>query len=217
MTRLAFRTTADAETAAPLVAEHLTTGGLLAYPTETVYGLGSRLVDADIAALAALKQRPPDKPFLVLIADRAMLDAIGLVMTPAARRLAEEFWPGPLTLALAGGEGKLPDRLRGPEGGVAVRWTSHPVLRELIARIGHPITSTSANRRGGSPAPGAEGVEALFGDAMRAERLLLLDGGVLGNVPPSTIVDCTTAVPRLVREGALSRAELRRRAGRLAP
>jgi L-threonylcarbamoyladenylate synthase len=217
MTAVPFLTVDDARQVAPAVARHLAAGGVLGYPTETVYGLGSRVTDAGLDALAMLKRRPPRKPFLMLVADRAMLTTTGLVLTAAARRLAEEFWPGPLTLVLAGGEGRIPDRLRGPEGGVAVRWTSHAPLAELIRGIGYPITSTSANAPGGAPAPGAEALLALFAEAVADGSLLVLDGGVLGNVPPSTLVDCTTGVPRLVREGAISRAELRRRVGRHAP
>ncbi|MEO8478610.1 MAG: L-threonylcarbamoyladenylate synthase [Gemmatimonadota bacterium] len=214
---LPLRTEDDASTIAPRVIAHLVGGGVIGYPTETVYGLGSVATDAGLDALARLKRRPPSKPFLLLVASHDMLERTGLVLTPGARRLTEEFWPGPLTLALAGGEGRLPDRLRGPEGGIAVRWTSHRALGRLIQAIDQPITSTSANRPGTAPAPGAPGLATLFADAVSAGELLVLDGGVLGNVPPSTLVDCTTRIPRLVREGAISRAELRRRVGRAAP
>jgi len=90
-------------------------------------------------------------------------------------------------------------------------------MARLIDRLGHPVTSTSANRPGSPPAPGADGVEALFPRAVQDGTMLVLDGGVLGNVPPSTLVDCTTPVSRIIREGAIPRAELRRRIGRLAP
>jgi tRNA A37 threonylcarbamoyladenosine synthetase subunit TsaC/SUA5/YrdC len=140
-----------------------------------------------------------------------------LVFNQPARILAAEFWPGPLTLVLRGGEGRLPDRLRGAEGGIAVRWTSHAAVAQLITAMGQPLTSTSANRPGGPPAPGAERIVELFPEAAADGTLLVLDGGVLGNVPPSTLVDCTGPNPRLVREGAIPRAELRRRAGSMAP
>lgn len=214
---LPLRTAGDAATIAPQVAEHLEGGGILGYPTETVYGLGSYATEEGLDALARLKRRPPSKPFLLLVASHEMLERTGLVLTAGARRLTEEFWPGPLTLALAGAEGRLPDRLRGPEGGIAVRWTSHAALGVLIRQIDRPITSTSANRPGSAPAPGAPGLVALFADAVTSGELLVLDGGVLGNVPPSTLIDCTTRIPRLIREGAISRAELRRRVGRAAP
>lgn len=214
---LPFRTDAEAEVAIPQVTAHLRQGGLLGYPTETVYGLGSRAVAGDLEALAAIKGRPPKKPFLLLVASRPMAESYGLVFSAAARVLADEFWPGPLTLVLRGGEGRLPDALRGPEGGVAVRVTSHDRIRRMIAALGAPLTSTSANRPGGRPAPGVEGLCDLFRDAVDDGSLLLLDGGVLGDVPPSTLVDCTVVPPRIVREGAIPREELRARAGRWAP
>ena len=124
MNPLPFRTADEVTAAIPIVAEHLRTEGLLAYPTETVYGLGSRAVQQDVAALASLKGRPPGKPFLLLISDRAMAEAQGLAFNASADALARAFWPGPLTLVLPGGSGRLPDLLRGPEGGIAVRWTS---------------------------------------------------------------------------------------------
>ncbi len=207
----------DVSEAIPLVRDHLARGGLLAYPTETVYGLGSAPTEAALDALAALKGRPPRKPFLLLVSSMAMAEEWGLVFSRAASALAAAFWPGPLTLVLRGGEGRLPDRLRGAEGGIAVRFTSHMGIRRLVEACRIPLTSTSANRPGGQPAPGASGVEALFEDAVRAGQLLVLDGGVLGNVPPSTLVDCTEPVPRMVREGAIPRAELRRAVGSLAP
>lgn len=214
---LPLRTLADAAAAAPTVRAHLETGGLIAYPTETVYGLGSAPTVRALDALAALKGRPPRKPFLLLVSSLAMVEEVGLVMTASARILAREFWPGPLTLVLRGGEGRLPDRLRGPEGGIAVRWTGLAPLAALIGAVGTPITSTSANRPGERTAPGIAAIESTFGAAIADGSLLLLDGGVLGNVPPSTLVDCTSPVPRLIRDGAIPRAELRRRAGSGAP
>jgi len=216
MTVLPFESRADWHAALPTVREHLAKAGLLAYPTETVYGLGSRPRARDVGALSALKGRTPGKPFLMLVAGQAMAEAAGLVFTPAARVLAAAFWPGPLTLILSGG-GRLPDTLRGPEGGIAVRWTSHAGIAYLIAELDEPITSTSANLPGGPTAPGVGAILADFGAAVEAGTLLVLNGGVLGNVPPSTIVDCTGPAPLLVREGALPRSELHARAGRFAP
>jgi L-threonylcarbamoyladenylate synthase len=214
---LPFRTADDITTAIGTARSHLAAGGLLAYPTETVYGLGSAPTDAGLDQLARLKGRPADKPFLLLVSSREMVSAWGLVLNRAASALADAFWPGPLTLVLKGGEGRLPDRLRGREGGIAIRLTSHQGIRQLIATCSAPLTSTSANRPGGAPAPGAAGIAGLFPEAVSSGQLLVLDGGVLGNVPPSTLVDCTDAEPRLVREGAIPREELRRAVGRLAP
>src|SRR5688500_3416739 len=125
---LALPDVASGRLIAPQVARHLDGGGLIAYPTETVYGLGSWPDDAGLDALARLKGRPPRKPFLLLISSLHMLEQTGLSLNASARTLAREFWPGPLTLVLPGGEGRLPPRLRGPEGGIAVRWTSHVAL-----------------------------------------------------------------------------------------
>ncbi len=217
MSVLPFRSDGAVRAAIPRVTQHLNGGGLIVYPTETVYGLGSRPVAEDVAALAALKARPGRKPFLLLVSSRQMAETCGLAFPPAADAMAEQFWPGPLTLVLPGGEGKLPDSLRGAEGGIAVRWTSHRGTATLIAALDAPITSTSANRPGERTPPGVAAVAELFPEEIAAGELLILDGGVLGNVPPSTLVDCTGPVPRLIRPGAIPLDELRARLGRLAP
>jgi L-threonylcarbamoyladenylate synthase len=214
---LPFGSEREIDAAIPVVDAHLGREGLLAYPTETVYGLGSAPSIPALAALARIKGRAPDKPFLLLISGPAMASEWGLVMSPSARALSAAFWPGPLTLVLPGGEGRLPDELRGKEGGIAVRHTSHVGIARLVAATGRPLTSTSANRPGQPPAPGPDRIREVFAPEIERGELLVLDGGVLGNVPPSTLVDCTGAVPRLVREGAIPRAELRRAAGSLAP
>lgn len=215
MNPVLFRTDEQVAAALPGTIAHLEAGGLLAYPTETVYGLGSRARPKEVQALSRLKGRRPGKPMLLLVADRDMAEAQGLAFNESASALARAFWPGPLTLVLPGG--RLPDGLRGPEGGIAVRWTSHRGAARLVRELGEPVTSTSANLPGSPPAPGAEAIIRDFAPAVEAGTLLVLDGGVLGNSPPSTVVDCTQPVPRLIREGALTLAELRRAAGRLAP
>ncbi len=217
MKPLPFRTETEVAAALGPAVAHLRAGGLLAYPTETVYGLGSRAREAEVRALAELKGRRADKPFLLLVSSREMAEAYGLAFNASAAALARAFWPGPLTLVLPGGGGRLPDTLRGPEGGIAVRWTSHPHVARLVAALAEPVTSTSANRPGGPTAPGPDAIVREFTAAVDAGRLLVLDGGVLGNRPPSTVIDCTTAAPRIVRAGALPVAELRRAVGLLAP
>jgi len=204
-----FRTAAEVAGAIPDVVLHLVRQGLIAYPTETVYGLGSTTAPEAVARLSALKGRDPGKPFLLLVSDPAMLAAVGLRLTDAAARLASAFWPGPLTMVLPGGEGILPDVLRGPEGGIAVRWTSHRGTAQLIAALGSPITSTSANLPREPGAMSGNEAAAIFPDAVRERRLLVLDAGRLEPSPPSTLVDCTGRVPRVVRIGALAPAHLR--------
>jgi L-threonylcarbamoyladenylate synthase len=212
-----FQSDSEIAAAIPRVVKHLAQGGLLAYPTETVYGLGSRAVQGDVAALAALKGRAASKPFLLLISDRSMAESHGLAFNASADALARAFWPGPLTLVLPGGSGRLPDLLRGPEGGIAVRWTSHQAIAQLVAALGDPLTSTSANLPGQPPGPGAAAIARDFAPAVDKGQLLVLDGGVLGNRPPSTVVACTKPLPQIVREGTLSVHELRRAVGSLAP
>ena len=98
---------------------------MLAYPTETVYGFGGAIDAASVDRLVAMKHRPAGKPFLLLISGSGMIERLGLQLSRSASLLAARFWPGPLTLVLGGGERRVSPRLRGPEGGIAVRWTSH--------------------------------------------------------------------------------------------
>src|SRR5207245_6382692 len=189
----------------------------IAYPKETVYGFGSRARATEVQALQQLKGRRPDKPFLLLVSDRGMAEAQGLAFNPSASALARAFWPGPLTLVLPGGSGRLPDQLRGPEGGIAVRWTSQTGVTRLVGALGEPLTSTSANLPGSPPAPGAEAIARDFAPAVEAGTLLVLDGSGLGNSPPSTVVDCTRPTPRPIRPAAIRVTDLRTAAGPPAP
>lgn len=184
-------------------------GGVLAYPTETVYGFGGAPEAEAVERIVRMKHRPPGKPFLLLIAGGDMLDRLDLRLTPAASRLAVRHWPGPLTLVLAGGERRVPPRLRGPEGGVAVRWTPHDGLQRLIRAFGDPLTSTSANRPRQPPASSAREVLADWETLVTQGTLRVLDGGTLAPSEPSTVVDCTGRRPRVIRPGAVSAAVLR--------
>src|SRR5438128_10490176 len=125
-----------------------------------------------------------------------MADAQGLAFSESASALARAFWPGPLTLVLPGGSGRLPDVLRGPEGGIAVRSTSHRGMARLVRALGEPVTSTSANLPGAPPAPGAEAIVRDFAPALEAAALVVLDGGVLGHSPAATAVHCTRQARR---------------------
>ena len=216
MSAIAFTRRQEIAAALPRVVAHLRSGGLLAYPTETVYGLGCRARTPDVRVLQQLKGRTQDRPFLVLVSDREMATAHGLEFNEAANALAGSFWPGPLTLVLAGGAGRLPGELRGEGGGIAVRQTSHGGIARLVAELGEPLTSTSANLPGRPPAPGVAAILRDFAAAVESGSLLVLDGGVLGAAPPSTLVDCTGPTPRLIREGAVTRAEVERVVGPLA-
>ena len=188
---------------------HLAAGKVLAYPTETVYGFGGAVDERSVEALVNLKGRAPGKPFLLLVARSDMITRLELHLTGYASTLAARFWPGPLTLVLPGGEKRVPDRLRGPEGGVAVRWTPHRSLARLILAHGDPITSTSANRPRVPPAATADEIVSQWGEAILKGTLRVLDGGRLKDSPPSTVVDCTGRLPRVIRPGAISAAKLR--------
>jgi len=188
---------------------HLRAGGVLAYPTETVYGFGGAVDREAVERLVILKRRPTLRPFLLLVSDSDMLRRYDLHLTSSAARLAARYWPGPLTLVLPGGEHRVPPRLRGPEGGVAVRWTSHVALQRLIAAYGDPITSTSANQPGLPPAMTVSEIVEQWGDAVARGALRVLDGGRLEPSPPSTVVDCTGRRPRVIRPGAIPAETLR--------
>jgi len=192
-------------------AARLREGGLVAIPTETVYGLGANADDAGaVAQIFAVKGRPTNHPLIVHVADVAALDAWAREVPPSARRLAELFMPGPLTLVLP----KQPDVLDDVTGGldsVGLRIPNHPVALALLtefaslrgARAG--IAAPSANRFGSVSPTRAAHVEA----DLEGEDVALLDGGACEVGVESTIVDCTQAAgPRVLRLGGIPRDEL---------
>jgi L-threonylcarbamoyladenylate synthase len=204
-----FWSPAEIESALQPALQQIEARRVLAYPTETVYGFGGGIDRDSVDALVTMKHRPPGKPFLLLIAGPDMIDRLDLALPTYAANLVARHWPGPLTLVLPGGERRVPDRLRGPEGGIAVRWTSHPAVMRLIRAHGDAITSTSANRPGVPPATSAAEILSQWGDAVARGRLRVLDGGTLIPSKPSTVLDCTGRRPRVIRPGAISAATLR--------
>ena len=208
MKQVPFQTRDDQVRAAEIVTQHLGAGGLIAYPTETVYGFGCALAVEPLDTLASIKGGREGKSFLILIADAHQ--APGLRWTPAALALARAFWPGPLTLALRVESGEYPSHLISPHGTVAIRVTPHTGLLELLHRYGAPITSTSANLPGSAPAQSAQEVVGLLADMPAADKFLLLDGGTLKPSLPSTLVDCSEPVPRVIRAGAIPEDQLKR-------
>ena len=204
-----FWSPAEIDAAIPGTIAHLAAHRVLAYPTETVYGLGCAIDRGAVDALLALKMRPAGKPFLLLVAASSMIDRLGLRLTRSSATLAARFWPGPLTLVLPGGERRVPEQLRGPEGGVAVRWTPHPAMQRLITAYGDAITSTSANQPGEPPAADAVQIVEHWTAAVASGALRVLDAGTLAPSAPSTVVDCTGRFPRVIRPGAVSAAALR--------
>lgn len=166
-------------------------GELVAFPTDTVYGLAAG--HDHVRKLYVAKDRPKDKRIPVLLSDAANLEASALV-TSAARALAARFWPGPLTLVLV-----APRR-----GTIAFRVPDNTVARRLIAASGGGLPVTSANRSGQPDAKTAQ--EVL--DQLDGRVALVLDGGPVSGGVPSTVVDCTAEQIKILREGAISAAEI---------
>lgn len=206
MKRLYVRTADEIDAALPVILEHLDADGLIAYPTETVYGFGGAMTAAAAGALRSLKSREPLKPFLLLITDPDQ--APGVQWSDAARTVARLFWPGPLTLALPAQADTFPEGIIGTDGTVALRASPHPFVRRLVEARGAPITSTSANAPGTPPARTAdEAVAAL--NALHARDVLVLDGGALPESASSTILAVRDRSARILREGAIPVQQLR--------
>jgi L-threonylcarbamoyladenylate synthase len=184
-------------------AELLCSGRLVAFPTDTVYGVGALAFDASAVALIYVaKERPPEKAIPVLIAEEADVTRIAAAVPDAARALMARFWPGGLTVVLPK-RPDVPDIVSG-DATVAVRMPDLDLARALM-RLTGPLAATSANRSGQPSPVTAEDVAAQLGGRIAA----VLDGGPCPGGIPSTVVDCVAWPPRLVRQGALSLAALR--------
>lgn len=183
-----------------LAATVLRDGGLVVFPTETVYGIGALAGSAFGAQeIFEVKVRPLDMPLPWLVESEDALDTYGVDVPECAHRLAHEFWPGPLTLVVKASD-RVGKDFRAADGTVALRSPDHEVVTELIAAAGGPIIATSANTHG-NPAP------ASFADV--EERIVMaadlsLDGGETQHQQASTVVLCTGETPVVIREGAIS-------------
>lgn len=180
--------------------------GVIAFPTETFYGLGVNPFNVQaVQRLYDLKGRSPQtSPILVLIRSRHELQALISEITPAAERLMQACWPGPLTLVFRAAVA-VPSALTAGTGTIGVRLSASPDVQRVLDVIGGPLTGTSANRTGQPPATTAEEVARAFG----ADVDLIVNGGPTPGGLPSTVVDTTVSPPRLVREGCVSQAALR--------
>ncbi len=184
-------------------------GGLVAFPTETVYGLGADASNpAAIAKLYAAKGRPADHPVIVHIADLAQLAAWARELTPIAVKLAQRFWPGPLTMILKRAP-RVSDTLTGGQDTVGIRIPSHPVAHLLLEKFGGGIAAPSANRFGRVSATLAEHVRREFGAAVD----FVFDGGECDFGIESTIIDATGAAPVLLRPGHITASDIEQAAG----
>lgn len=179
-------------------------GGLVAIPTETVYGLAANALDEGAAArIYEAKGRPSDNPLIVHIADMDMMDELVSELPDTALRLAERFWPGPLTMILP----KSPKVPYGTTGGldtVAIRMPSHPVARKLIHKTHIPLAAPSANTSG---RPSPTRAEHVFDD-LNGKIEMILDDGPVGIGIESTIIDLSGETPMLLRPGYITREML---------
>lgn len=179
-------------------------GGLVAFPTETVYGLGANGLDAEACArIYEAKGRPSDNPLILHVADRAMITTIAAEVTPMAEKLIAAFMPGPITLIMKRKE-IVPDRITGGLDTVGIRMPEHPVARAMIRAAGVPVAAPSANISGRpSPTTAASVLRDMAGRIP-----LILDGGPCHFGVESTIVDCTGPVATILRPGAITREML---------
>jgi L-threonylcarbamoyladenylate synthase len=174
-------------------------GGVIAYPTDTFYGLGADPRDAEaVRRIFAIKGREAGQPILLLLHDRSEVAAWASAVTPSAERLMERFWPGPLTLVFPAAPRVLPE-LTGGSGTIGLRVPGNVLTRELLRTLGTALTGTSANRSGGRDPRTAEEVMREVGDRVD----LVLDGGAMPGDKPSTVVDATVEPPRIIRQGTL--------------
>lgn len=179
--------------------EALRQGGVVALPTDTVYGICVALATpGGVERLFEVKRRPPDKGIMLLLEDAAQAAEIG-VMTPAAVALAAACWPGGLTVIVPQRPDRpLPAALTGGTSTIGLRVPDHPAPRALAAAVG-PIPTTSANVSGIPEARDADEIREQLGDVVE----LILDGGPAHGGPASTVVDCSAPTPRILRVGAI--------------
>jgi L-threonylcarbamoyladenylate synthase len=213
MTRLRTRLLPADAAAIAEAARALSDGKLVAFPTETVYGLGARADDPRaVAALYAAKGRPSFNPLIAHVRDLEAAKRLG-IFNEDALKLANKFWPGPLTIVIKAAEaGAVCELARAGLKTIAIRMPAHPVARELLAAVPFPIVAPSANRSGHVSPTSAQHVT----DDLDGAIDLILDGGATSVGLESTIVDFSGASPRLLRSGGIARAEIEKVAGRLS-
>ena len=185
-------------------AEIILQGGVVAFPTETFYGLaGEAGNEAALKKIFQAKGREEGKPLLLLVADKSWLPGLVQGSPPLAERLMNQFWPGPLTLVFKASP-PLSLLLTASTGKIGIRVSSHPVAQALVQAVGRPITGTSANLSGQPSASSAREVFQSLGGNLEA----ILDGGRTAGGPGSTVLDISGPSPRIIREGAITGKEL---------
>ncbi len=184
----------------------LSNGGLVAFPTETVYGLGADSFNEEaVIKVFKVKRRPLSDALIVHIADYGMLNGVVREFNEDAELLARRFWPGPLTIIMER-DPNLPKVVTGGSGKVGVRWPAHPVAEELIKYFGKPLVAPSANTSGRPSPTTADDVASDLNDLID----LIIDGGETPIGIESTVIDLTVTPPRIVRPGAIPREEIER-------
>lgn len=203
------KTSKQIETDIEKVANILKNGGTVAFPTETVYGLGANALDEEaVGKIFKAKGRPSDNPLIVHIADIQMLDQLAEEVTEKQKKIIEAFWPGPLTLILKKKKA-VPDCVTGGLDTVAIRYPDHPLAQEIIRKATVPIAAPSANLSGKpSPTKGEHVVEDLKG---RVDAIVLGEDCKIGI--ESTVLDTTGEIPMILRPGGVSREDLERVVG----
>ncbi|WNS75289.1 L-threonylcarbamoyladenylate synthase [Bacillus sp. DTU_2020_1000418_1_SI_GHA_SEK_038] len=186
-------------------ADLLINNEVVAFPTETVYGLGGNAENSEaVGKIFAAKGRPSDNPLIIHIAEEHQLDDFAEDISDQAKLLIKEFWPGPLTLIFKKKEGKLSDQATAGLSTIAVRMPDHPVALAILKRCGLPIAAPSANRSG-KPSPTT--AEHVWED-LNGKIAGIVDGGPTGVGVESTVLDCTEEIPVILRPGAVTKEQL---------
>ena len=173
-------------------------GGVIAFRTDTFYGLGADPFNATaVAKIRELKGREENKPILLLLADASVADRFIADRSNEFEEVARKFWPGPLTI-VGRAVANLPSEITAGTGTVGVRVPADAGVRDFVRQCGGALTATSANPSGSEPARSAKEVFGYFGDQID----LIVDGGVVTATQPSTVVDVTTSRIRIIRQGA---------------
>lgn len=179
-------------------------GGLVAFPTDTLYALGADALAADaIERVLTVKGRHRGKPLSILVPSVEAIVALGVSLGDGVRDLMQAFWPGPLTVVVKA-PGRLPATLTAATGTIGLRIPGGVVAQSILAAFGGPIIGSSANKAGGADPADAKTVQRAVGGQID----LILDGGRVALGVPSTVIDCSVEPARLLREGAVSRATL---------
>ncbi len=179
-------------------------GGVIAYPTETVYGLGANIYqERAVFRVFQLKRREPGKPLSIMISTLDEVETLCQEIPPYGKVLMRTFWPGPLTFILKASE-NVPHYIMSRDKKIGLRFPNHPVTQALMKLHPQPVTSTSANITGERESIRAQEVKNIFGDKID----LIIDGGECRVKVPSTVLDVTAEEPKVLREGAVSLSQI---------